>query len=760
MRAPVVLLLLSLSLSLFVGAPARAEAVAVRRLALLVGVNDGGRERVRLRYADTDARAFSQVLSELGGVLPQDRVLLTDVDRAGVLAGFERMRKLAEGARASGARRVEVLLYYSGHSDDEGLLLKGERLDYGELRRALEGLPADVRIAVLDSCASGAFARRKGGVARPAFLVDSAIQVKGHAILTSSSADEASQESDRLGGSFFTHHLVSGLRGAADVTHDGRVSLTEAYQFAFHETLARTERTQGGAQHPNYDIELAGTGDLVMTDLRATTAGLILTEPLEGRLYVRDAVGTLVVEVQKVSGRATELGLAPGAYRARRELGGSVSETAFTLKEGLRTPLSPGDFLGVGSEATVMRGGGGLAPAHAVSPEGRMRVPVNLSLVPGVSINTLRVGSAPVENRFAVGFINGGTALGGGLALGLLGNMYDAETRGAALSLGFNHAGGTVDGAQLSLAANVAGGGVRGGQATLGFNLSTGDVSGVGQLALGANIARGSMAGVQAALGLNVTTAEVSGGQLSLGVNHASGALHGFQLTLGVNNAASDVQGLQGSALLNRASSLTGMQLAVINVGGDVTGMQLGLINVASVVHGVQLGLINVAKEVDGVPLGLLTFEQKGQLHLEVFGSDIQLTNVALKFGGRHVYTTLIAGLGPDDRFQRFSLGLGVGGHIPLGSRLWVDVDVAGSQVLSKDAPFSSKSNNLLAQARAMLGFQIMPRLAVFGGPTYNAWFTWGEPGFAKLSTLPVKSHTGLDHRVQNWPGFQLGVRI
>ncbi|RKH03157.1 caspase family protein, partial [Corallococcus sp. CA053C] len=314
--------------------------------------------------------------------------------------------------------------------------------------------------------------------------------------------------------------------------------------------------------------------------------------------------------------------------------------------------------------------------------------------------------------------------------------------------------------AQLSLAGNVAGGGVRGGQATLGFNLANGDVSGVGQLSLGANIVGGSLSGVQAALGLNVIADDASGAQLSLGVNHTSGVLHGFQLTLGVNSAASDVKGLQGAVLLNRASSLTGMQLAFINVGGDVTGMQLGLINVASVVHGVQLGFINVAKEVDGVPLGLLSFEQKGQLHLEVFGSDIQLTNVALKFGGRHVYTTLIAGLGPDDRFQRFSLGLGVGGHIPLGSRFWVDVDAVGSQVLSTDSPFSSKSNNLLAQARGMLGFQVMPRLAVFAGPTYNAWFTWGEPGFAKLTTLSVKSHSGTDSRVQHWPGFQLGVRI
>ncbi|RKG56185.1 caspase family protein [Corallococcus sp. AB011P] len=754
MRALVILLF-----ALGAATPAHAaEAAAVRRLALLVGVNDGGPERVRLRYAETDAKAFSTVLSELGGVLPQDRVLLTDVDRAGVLAGFDRVRRLAEGVRTAGARRVEVLLYYSGHSDDEGLLLKGQRLDYGELRRSLEGLPADVRIAVLDSCASGAFARKKGGVSRPAFLVDSAIQVKGHAILTSSSADEASQESDRLGGSFFTHHLLSGLRGAADVTHDGRVTLTEAYQFAFHETLARTERTQGGAQHPNYDIELAGTGDLVMTDLRATTAGLVLTEPLEGRLYVRDAVGTLVVEVQKQSGRATELGLAPGAYRARREWDGGVSEAAFTLKEGARTPLSPGDFLGVGHEATVMRGGGG---GMSLSPQGRVQLPVNLSLVPSMSTNTLRAGRAQVENRFALGIVNGGAALGGGLALGLAGNVYDAEVSGLALALGFNTSGREVSGAQLSLVTNVAGGSVVGAQASLGLNVANGDVDGIGQLALGANVARGALGGVQAALGANVTTSDATGIQLSLGANHANGTLKGVQFTLGVNSVATAARGIQGSVLLNHAPSLTGMQLGLINVGGDVSGMQLGLINVADTVHGMQLGLVNVSDEVNGVPVGLVSYEKKGQLHLEVFGSDVQLTNLALKFGGKYFYTTLLAGIGPDDRFQRFSLGLGLGGHIPLGSRFWVDVDVAASQVLSTRDPFSSASNNMLTQARAMLGFQVMPRLAVFAGPTYNVAFTWGEPEFAKLTTLPVRSHViNADTRMQRWPGFQVGVRL
>ena len=75
-------------------------------------------------------------------------------------------------------------------------------------------------------------------------MFDQSIDVRGHAILTASAEDEAAQESDRIGGSFFTHYLVSGLRGAADSSADGRVTLTEAYRFAFDETLARTGTTK------------------------------------------------------------------------------------------------------------------------------------------------------------------------------------------------------------------------------------------------------------------------------------------------------------------------------------------------------------------------------------------------------------------------------------------------------------------------------------------------------------------------------------
>jgi hypothetical protein len=41
--------------------------------------------------------------------------------------------------------------------------------------------------------------RAKGGERRPAFLVDQANAVRGTAVLASASADEAAQESDRVG---------------------------------------------------------------------------------------------------------------------------------------------------------------------------------------------------------------------------------------------------------------------------------------------------------------------------------------------------------------------------------------------------------------------------------------------------------------------------------------------------------------------------------------------------------------------------------
>lgn len=253
-------------------------------------------------------------------------------------------------------------------------MLGREALSYRELRDAMHGMAAEVGITVLDACASGVITRLKGGRTRPAFLTDDSMRMQGHAFLTSSSENEAAQESERLQGSFFTHALVSGLRGAADSSGDGRVTLSEAYQFAFQETLAQTTTTQGGAQHPAYDIRMAGTGDVVLTDVRQASASLVLGPELDGRVFVRDDKRRLVAELLKPAGRRAEIALEPGTYLVQYEEGKQLSSCEVRVATGDRRVLAREELGATRRAATRVRGPDAPAPPGRFALSGRTRV--------------------------------------------------------------------------------------------------------------------------------------------------------------------------------------------------------------------------------------------------------------------------------------------------------------------------------------------------------------------------------------------------
>jgi hypothetical protein len=309
-----------------------------RRLALVIGANRGGAERASLRYAVTDAERFANLLTRMGGVQPTDSVVLREPTRAAVLDALAGTRSRTAALRAQ-ATRTEVLVYFSGHADERGLMLGREVMLYPELRQAIAAIGADVGIAILDACASGAITRLKGGRPSPAFLTDDSIRAQGYAFLTSSSETEAAQEAEHLQGSFFTHALLTGLRGAADASGDGKVTLGEAYQFAFAETVVQTAATQAGAQHPAYDIKMAGSGDVVMTDVRQNSASLILGAEFDGRFLVMDSHRRLIAELVKPAGRRVELGLEPGQYQVYYEQQKALLTTTLRLVDGQRQEL-------------------------------------------------------------------------------------------------------------------------------------------------------------------------------------------------------------------------------------------------------------------------------------------------------------------------------------------------------------------------------------------------------------------------------------
>ena len=345
----------------------------LQRFVLAAGANFGGADRPLLRYAVSDADRFARVMVDLGGVGSSDAMTLKEPKVRDLVEALNWLnQRVIEARRTSGPGRgrTEVLVYYSGHADEKGLLLGDDRYSYQSLRDRFDEIPADVRIAVLDACASGAFTRLKGGKVRQPFMVDESTDMRGHAFLTSSAETEAAQESDYLGASYFTHYLISGLRGAADVNTDGKITLNEAYQFAFQETLGRTVNSQGGAQHPSYDIKLSGTGDVTITDVRQTTAALMLGASLEGRIFVRNARQELVVELYKPQGRKIELGLEPGTYEVRIERPAEAWLAKSQIANGQRLEMELEQFSPTKPEPSRRRGFS--APRFAIA--GRNRI--------------------------------------------------------------------------------------------------------------------------------------------------------------------------------------------------------------------------------------------------------------------------------------------------------------------------------------------------------------------------------------------------
>ena len=348
----VMLCLISLCVSLNLVSQPRG----IRRFAVVVGANDGGRFRTPLRFAVSDAASFMKVLRNMGSVYSDDAYLLYQPNRENLIAVLNNVySKIAKVKRDY--EKIEFVFYYSGHSDEDGILLSSDKVSYLELKKTIEAIPADVRIAILDSCYSGSFTQMKGGRKRPPFMLDTAYNMKGNAFMTSSSRDEVSQESERIKGSFFTHYLVLGLRGAADVTQDKKITLNEAYQYAYRETLVRTEKTLGGAQHPNYHIQMTGTGDVVLTDISKGNAKLQFDENVEGRISIFTKDNVLMAEFSKAYGQDVSLSLDPGEYLVSYSDSKGLNETTVTLKDET-LKLTRNDFSRTDRELTAMRGGG------------------------------------------------------------------------------------------------------------------------------------------------------------------------------------------------------------------------------------------------------------------------------------------------------------------------------------------------------------------------------------------------------------------
>ena len=149
----------------------------------------------QLYYAEADALRVAEVLDHLGDVPSRRTEVLLSPTAGQLRAALEDLREDVAASRAGGAEHVTVLFFYSGHADPNAVRLGNGTVPYAEVKEA-----SPTRGPTSGSSCKFLLRRRRGerrGLRAPGFLRDaSAGDARGEVVITSSAADEASQESD------------------------------------------------------------------------------------------------------------------------------------------------------------------------------------------------------------------------------------------------------------------------------------------------------------------------------------------------------------------------------------------------------------------------------------------------------------------------------------------------------------------------------------------------------------------------------------
>jgi len=734
------------ALSLILVAFLNAAPQKVERFLLVAGANNGGTDRVKLRYAESDANSFAGVMSQMGGVAQGNVLRIFDPNAQAMQNGFAELEKRIQ-SKETGVRK-EVIVYYSGHADEKGLRLGGDVYSWADFRKNVNNINADVKVAILDACGSGAITRTKGGVSRPAFMQDASSEMKGYAFLTSSNENEASQESDRIKGSFFTHALVGGLRGAADMTGNGKVTLSEAYQYAFDETLRNTQNTSAGSQHPNRDMNLAGTGDIVMTDLRETSAVLTLDSNLEGRLFIRDEQGNLFAELNKIRGRQIELGMPVGKYSIQMEAPSKMwMAKEVQISEGKKNLLSINDMQNIERQTAVARGN---ADSSGITGLDSARArPFKFNF------NAYAYNKEPANELQLGVFFTGAHRALYGTQISIIGNIATDDMAGTQTSAIMNIATKNFYGAQLTGGVNYA------------YNISGLQASST------LNIA-GKFNGVQA----GITNFAVTGRGVQAGIiNLYADSLDGLQGAVvniannvsigqgGVVNIAKDAGLVQGG-VVNIAKDAGLVQGGVVNIAGKVETLQGGVVNIGGHV-GRQIGIVNISAKSDHTPIGLINIVGNGIIDGTFYLDETGRTGVALHTGTPYFYTVFEYALDPFNNTWPQGWGWGLGTRFGMWGNFfsldytWLNTYDKNPHNFVIGQGSKEDEGNQLQKIRLGGAYKLLPGVALSSGITFNALLRDSGDDFYLEPRGGYHWHWKFgDHKVRMWPGLYAGVTV
>ncbi|MGH1340729.1 MAG: caspase family protein [Nannocystales bacterium] len=321
-----------------------------------------------LRFADDDAAAMAELLTEVG----YDVALVTTLDvesqalhpdlvrtafdpsPKGLEVAWTQLRKRMEAVEGE----VELVIYYSGHGDvgpdGQGYLtLSGGKLTRNRLfSEILEGSPADHNHVLIDACRSEQFVLARG---KKAWKDDRSGKdaredvgrylgknhLGGHpdtGVIVAHSADQQTHEWERYRGGIFTHQLLSGLRGGADLNGDGAVEYSELGAFV--------AAANSGVKDPRARLSVTvrppaedQRQPVLRHDDVSSQRVLYFPEGDDQRLYtVEDARGVRLADLRRAGDRPGYLRLPEGdMFVSRRSADGAGDAQEATI---------PADILG------------------------------------------------------------------------------------------------------------------------------------------------------------------------------------------------------------------------------------------------------------------------------------------------------------------------------------------------------------------------------------------------------------------------------
>ncbi len=254
----------------------RANVVPSKH-ALIIGIERYRTSLPKASFADHDAAVMKEYVTGLMGYSEENVALLIN-DRA----TKSDLEKDVEGWLPTRVKKDDsVFVYFSGHGaphvkdreaylvpyDGDPVFLDKTGYALKRLYEQLGKLPAKEIVVVLDACFSGAGDRSilAPGMRPVVLSVENPILAGNHiVVLAASAGDQFSSTYFSRKHGLMTYFILKGLRGEADLNHDGVIGLTEVFHYSKPkvESVARLEFNT--EQTP----QLLGSPEIIARDVR------------------------------------------------------------------------------------------------------------------------------------------------------------------------------------------------------------------------------------------------------------------------------------------------------------------------------------------------------------------------------------------------------------------------------------------------------------------------------------------------------------